>query len=256
MDIANLNTVVEMCLFFVLCVLDFGSKSPLLSSSMYGWGSFSSLLSALTLCFVSIHPKGLGIWASTSFVALLNLGLGLEMLYRGCGIHALSDDFIRSCDRGQRTHWILYAFWVSLSVTKAWFIVLINICLIRTIREAIQVCRPGHCMRSYVKQRAVQLNSSIVQLRGRPSREGGREGAWVGWWEEGREGDTKGVWREEGGREREKETIPRETDPEEGRGGRSGSWQEKRDEVRVECMLVSAFVYMCLRVHACTHAYS
>ena len=141
MDIANVVIVVKMCLFFVLCFLDLRSNNEILSPSMQGWGSLSSLLSAMTISFISMHPKSLPIWAATSFFGLLNLGLGLEQLYRGCGLRALSDDYIRSCDRSRGTEWVLYLFGVSLSITKAWFIVLINICLIHTCREAIQVCQ-------------------------------------------------------------------------------------------------------------------
>ncbi len=139
MDVANMIVLITIILFFVMCLLDQWSYSPLLTASNQGWGTLACLLSAMTFCFISIHPKSLFVWFITSVFGLLNLGVGLEKLYRGCGLRALSEETIRIANPSAKLIWIQYFFGISLSVSKAWFIVLINICLIHTSREAIQV---------------------------------------------------------------------------------------------------------------------
>ena len=142
MDVANMNVLITIILFFMMCMLDAWSYSPLLTASMQGWGTLACLLSAMTFCFISIHPKSLFVWFTTSVFGLLNLSVGLEKLYRGCGLRALSEEAIRTANPTAKLIWTQYFFGASLSVSKAWFILLINICLIHTSREAIQAHHP------------------------------------------------------------------------------------------------------------------
>ncbi len=142
MDVANLNVLITIILFFIMSLLDSWAYSSLLTASMQGWGTLACLLSAMTFCLISIHPKSLFVWLVTSVFGLLNLGVGLEKLYRGCGLRALSEEAIRIANPSSKLIWIHYLFGISLSVSKAWFIVLINICLIHTSREFIQADHP------------------------------------------------------------------------------------------------------------------
>ena len=159
MDIVNSVVLITMCLFFALCSSDlfFPWICPnLLAPSMHGWGALASMLSALTFSFISMHPKSFEIWASTTLISLLNLGLGLEKLYRGCGLRAPREDVNQSNPNCSYTLWVLYLFGIGLSISKAWFILLTNICIVHTVREGIQVT---------VKNNTCEVEINIAQAR-------------------------------------------------------------------------------------------